>query len=87
MKEDVKELGLVRDGLQDRVKGLSEDRSDAYQQVKQLQWEKDQEVKRVVKETQRISERADRDRQDYLTQIDKLKTELKDRFQNEIAGK
>ena len=53
-------------GLQDRVKVLSEERSEALTQIKQLQWEKDQEVKRISKETLRLNEKADRDKQDYL---------------------
>lgn len=41
----------------------------------------------MVKEAQRLNERSDRDKQDYQAQIERLKSELKERFQTEIASK
>jgi hypothetical protein len=34
----------------------------------------------MQKEHARLNERADKDRQDFLAQIERLKTELKDRY-------
>ena len=41
----------------------------------------------MQKETARLSDKAEKDKHEYLLQVERLKTELKERFQSEIAGK
>lgn len=41
----------------------------------------------MQKEAARLNEKAEKDKLEYLAQVERLKTELKERFQSEIAGK
>ena len=49
-----------------RVEQLSEERSDLMSQVKEIQWAKDQEVKKLTRELQTINERQIEDQSSHL---------------------
>ena len=52
--------------LDDKCKGMSEERATLLSKQKELHWEKDQESKRMTKEISRLSERAEHERSDHL---------------------
>lgn len=66
MNDDLKEYEENKFKLEDKIRALAEERSEQSTQIKQLQWERDQEAKKSTKECLRLNEKQDRDRQDFL---------------------
>lgn len=52
---------------------MSEERKGLLTKQKELQWEKDQESKRLTKEIARLGERADHERSEHLQLVERLK--------------
>ena len=73
--------------LEDRVKKMSEEKSALLGRQKELQWDKDQEAKRMTKEIARINERAEIERADHLQLVEKLKEDIRERYTMELSQK
>ena len=79
--------GISRAKLEERMRQMSEERKSLMAKQKELQWDKDQDSKRLAKEIARIGERADQERSEHLQLVEKLKQDIKERHTMELTSK
>ena len=66
---------------------MSEERKSLMAKQKELQWEKDQDSKRLAKEIARVGERADQERSEHMQLVEKLKQDINERHCMELTSK
>ena len=64
---------------------LLEERSEMLTKQKELQWDRDQDTKRLNKEVQRLNEKAQQERSEQALNLEKLKEDIKLRYTQELS--
>ena len=64
---------------------LLEERSEMLTKQKELQWDRDQDTKRLNKEVQRLNEKAQQERSEQALHLEKLKEDIKLRYTQELS--
>ena len=80
-----KEKELMK--MEEKVKAMGEERASLLSKQKELHWEKDQESKRLAKEISKLNEKSELERADHLQLIEKLKSDIKERYASELTQK
>lgn len=70
--------------LETKLQSLTLERSELLSQLKDAQWTKDQEIKKSQRELQSLQDRLNVEKQNFIKQIESVKTEIQDRNLTEI---